>query len=548
MVDHLEYVYLPLVQKDYAASQPPTSSLTTRFGIVFINSVEGPADEVRFQAALDTGAGVDRWPLYWSDAETSPGNFVWSAVDRAVISDTAHGLQVDAVLLNTPLFYATAGNLAAAAPRIGLHLSGNSYAAQHALGSSSYASPPAGITNTVFTDGTDIPGITKTINADNPWARFVYEVVNRYKPGGTLAQEQSWPADRGVRNWEIWNEEDTDLFWSGTPQQYARLLKVAYLAARHADPQAKIILGGMLHSDPQKLNWLPDTLAEINTYPDHDSGNWFFDSVAEHNYVYPWGTWYHLYLASEALKTYTITNKSLWVTESGAWLCDDYPGPPCINPLDGKPFPYRANLEEQAAFVIQNATYATWINSVIPVDTILHFQLYDDCSDPISGTPYGAGLGLIRNPATAPCFNESPSPNTPRPAYAAFRSVTRQLSDVVTRWRVRPGWVPTDTVRRGQGYELFSFYRPTTQERVMAMWARGYVTETAVLTATSTSAQLVWPTGASQVITPTSRVYTVTLPAATIVYTGTSDGSAVIGGEPYLLVEPDPSGTGGPRP
>lgn len=541
VADHLGHVYLPLVQKNYGGPPPPPSStLTTRFGIVFVNLVGTPASEARFQAALNTGAGMDRWPLYWSDAETSPGSFSWSAVDRAVISDTAHGLQVDAVLLNTPLFYATAGNLAAPQPRIEQKRWNSDYTAQLALGSTPYASPPAGLTHTVFTDGTDIPGITKTINSNNPWARFVYETVKRYKPGGVLAQDQGWPAGRGVQNWEIWNEEDTDVFWSGTPQQYARLLKVAYLAARHADPQAKIIFGGILH-DLQKLNWLKDTLAEINTYPDHDAGNWFFDSVADHNYIYPWGTWYHLWQASEVLKTYTITNKSLWVTESGAWLCGEYPGMPCISPLDGKPVPNRANPEEQAAFVIQNAVYATWINSVIPVDTIMHFQLYDDCSDPIYvpelGVTYGGGLGLMRNPANAPCFKESPSPNTPRPAYAAFQTAVAQMSYVVTKWRK-----PTSR------QELFAFYRPSTQERVMAMWAKGYVTQTAVFTATSVSAQLIGPTGISQVITPTNDVYAVTLPAATMIYTATTDGNALIGGTPYLVVEPDPTGTGGPKP
>ena len=549
VLDHWEQVFLPLALRNYA---PPPAPLTptTRFGVAFITSAEAPADEARYQKALNTGAGIDRWPLYWSDAETSPGNFVWSAIDRAVISDTAHGLQIDAVLLNTPLFYATTGSLVAPQPRIEQRRRNDAYTAQRALVSSPYASPPQGVGDAVFADGTDLPGAAKTINPGNPWARFVYETVNRYKPGGALAQELGRSADRGVRNWEIWNEEDTDLFWSGTPQQYARLLKVAYLAARHADPQAKIIFGGMLHSDLTKLNWLRDTLAEINTYPDHDAGDWFFDSVAEHNYIYPWGTWYHLWQASEALKTYTMTTKSLWVTESGAWLCGEYPGPPCISPLDGKPVPNRVNPEEQAAFVVQNATYATWINSVIPVDTILHFQLYDDCSDPLEvpelGVIYGGGLGLARNASDAPCFRESPSPNTPRPAYASFQSVTRQLSDVTTRWRARPGWVPTDTLR--PGYELFSFYRPATQERLLAMWARGYTTETAVITATSASSQLIWPDGSSHIITPTNSVYTVTLPAATLIYTATTDGSALIGGKPYFLVEPDPLGLGGPKP
>ncbi len=542
VVDHLEHVYLPLVQKNYAGPPaPPAPTLTTRFGIAFVNSAESPASEARYRAALNTGAGVDRWPLYWSDVESSAGNFVWNRVDQAVISDTAHGLQVLAVLLNTPLFYATDGNLAAPQARIEQRQGNAPYSAQLVLGSSPYASPPAGLDNPVFSDGTDLPGITQTINTDNPWARFVYETVKRYKPGGALAQSQGWLPDRGVQNWEIWNEEDTDLFWSGTPQQYARLLKVAYLAARHADPHAKIILGGLLHSDLTKLNWLRDTLAEINTYPDHGAGNWFFDSVADHSYIYPWGTWYHLWQASEVLKTYTITNKSLWVTESGAWLCGDYPGPPCLSSLDGKPVPNRASMEEQAAFVIENAVYSTWINSVIPVDTIIHFQLYDDCSDPIYvpelGVTYGGGLGLIRNPTSAPCFKESPFPDTPRPAYAAFQTAVAQMSQIVPRWR-KP------TARQ----ELFAFYRPSMQERVMAMWAKGYVTQTAVFTATSSSAQLIGPLGVPQVVTPTDGVYTVTLPAATMIYTATTDGNALIGGTPYLLVEPDPSGTGGPKP
>jgi hypothetical protein len=139
-------------------------------------------------------------------------------------------------------------------------------------------------------------------------------------------------------------------------------------------------------------------------------------------------------------------------------------------------------------------------------------------------------------------------PNTPRPAYYAFQATTNYLSGVVPKWRARPGWVPTDTVRTGQGAEVFSFYRPSTQDRVVTMWARGYVTETVAFTATSASALLVWPNGGTQVITPTNSVYTLTLPAATMAYTGTVDGSALIGGRPYFLVEPDALGTGGPKP
>jgi len=192
-------------------------------------------------------------------------------------------------------------------------------------------------------------------------ARFVYQAVSRYKPGGTLAQQKGWAAGQGVRHWEIWNEEDYSGFWTGTPADYARLLKVAYLAARHADPQAKIIFGGLANF--QKPNWLKDTLAVINTYPDRDAGNWFFDSVAEHNYAWSWHTWYYLYKASRRSRLFRLqASRSGDRERRGAVRRISRPA--CI--MDGSPVLYRANPEEQAAFVIQSATYATWINWRFP--------------------------------------------------------------------------------------------------------------------------------------------------------------------------------------
>jgi hypothetical protein len=557
VLDHLPRTFLPIVQRDAGASPTPTPTPppgvitpTSHFGAVFITSAEAPADESRYQRALATGAGMDRWPLYWPGVEPSEGTFVWTGsshqVDRAVISDTEHGIQPLIILMNTPDFYATGGNPALPMPRVGQSLEMYSKIEQHGVSSvSSAGSAPVRLFEPVFSDGTDTPGITKTINTNNPWARFVYESVNRYKPGGVLAQQLGWPASRGVRHWEIWNEEDYAGFWIGTVEEYARLLKVAYLAAKLADPQAKIIYGGLSNINPSST-WLQDTLAVINTYPDKEANGWFFDAVAEHNYVNSWNTFNYLFRATQALKTYTITNKSLWVTESNVWLCDDGNiTPPCLHE-DGTPVELRANLDEQAAFVVQSAAYATWMNVVAPVEAIFHLQMYDDCADPIAGTTWGGGLGLVRNPTGWGCF-QAYLPDTPRPAYTAFQKTIANLRDAVPKWRVRPGRVPTDTVRAGQGAEVFSFYRSPAQERVLAMWARGYVTETVVLTATSASARLVW-LNSTQIISPTNGVYTVTLPAATNHAQGTTDGSGPIGGRPYFLVEPDASGTGGLKP
>jgi hypothetical protein len=88
----------------------------------------------------------------------------------------------------------------------------------------------------VFNDGTDTPGPGKSINPDNRWARFVFAAVDRYRPGGVLAQQQGWTNGQGIRVWEIWNEPDFDVFFTGTVNDYTRLLKVGYLAAHYADP------------------------------------------------------------------------------------------------------------------------------------------------------------------------------------------------------------------------------------------------------------------------------------------------------------------------
>jgi len=56
-----------------------------------------------------------------------------------------------------------------------------------------------------------------------------------------------------VAAWEIWNEEDSDGWWSGAPQpgRYARLLRGAHDAVKAADPAAKVVVGGLTGNNYQ---------------------------------------------------------------------------------------------------------------------------------------------------------------------------------------------------------------------------------------------------------------------------------------------------------
>lgn len=496
-------------------------SSTVGFGLNFVTSAQALADEDRFTHASSTGATIDRWPFYWRAIETAPGVFDWSAHDVAVSGDVAHGFSTDAVLMTPPGFYLIdpCGLKGGRTIRLGRPLPADLAASQ----AGQDCTTPRDLDQPVFSDGTDWPGPGKTANPNNPWARFVFETVQRYKPGGVLAQQQGWPAGAGVRYWEMWNEPDYEYFWNGNVTQYARLLKVGYLATYQADPTAEILFGGLsnvpaLPDWPSgRPTWLNDTLNLIAADPDpalRDASHWYFTIHARHNYSWAWATSSFVSGDIQVLAAHGLS-KPVWVNESGVPACDDYPGPACdTNPA------YYATLEEQAAFDIQNGAYALSAGAT----AVFHFQLYDDCSHD--------AWGIYRNPVSAVCSNQSPNPDTPRPVYDAYRVLSANFVGVEPLWQMRPGGV-------NGTQEWLAFYRPATRQRVLALWARFYEPETAQVPATGDSALRLDQTGAAVTIWPVNGNYTLELPAATNRLTPTNDGSAPIGGKPYILIETD---------
>lgn len=520
LTEPLQYTYLPLVDKNFYGYTPPTpATLTgTQFGIMFISSAEARAPEIRYQRAAGAGATINRWPFYWYAIEqnpiSQPGVFHWAWQDENTINDIQHGLKIDAILIGTPPDLATNGSASIRPPQVGQTPLPGDIAALDPSSVSSTASPPQGLYLGVFSDGSDSPGPGKSINSSNRWARFVYAAVDRFRPGGTLAQQQGWTHGEGIRVWEIWNEPDLSLFFSGSVSDYARMIKVAYLAARQADPQAQIVFGGLANF--QKPDWLRDTLNVIAAYPDRNDQSWFFDSVATHSYSWAWQTFYQLYRARVVLDSFGLTDKTLWLNETGVPVWNDPPGP--VGDPDSL---YRATMDEQAHYLIQTATFAVWLRA----EAMLWFQLYDDYGN---GCPGIDAFGLVRNLPTASC---NPGDGTTRPAYDTHQMIAQRLSGLSPYWRKRP------TIDQ----EIIALQNNRTGERVISMWARDYFTETAVLTATAGSAVLIYPGGVTQTIVPVNGVYTITLPTATNHNTPTTDGKAPIGGAPRILIERDPA-------
>lgn len=520
-------LYFPVTQ---VTGSVPLVADGPLYGVNFISSAEDLADEQQYQNGLATGAAWNRWPLYWPAIETAQGQYDWSTQDAAATADIANGLKINAILLGTPGFYTTSSvNPEQMAPAPAAPISINQI----------QAAAPQGLYEPIFSDGSDIPGAGKAINPGNVWARFVYAAVNRYKPGGSLAQAQNWPDGAGITHWEMWNEPDLSIFWDSSLPDYARLLKVGYLAAKQADPNAQVLFAGLANN----FEWL-SYYDEVLTIYDGDSlaatYNYFHDILATHSYFYAWQSWYHVYRARNTMLSYGL-DKPIWLNESGVPAWDDYPGPTWDSQS-----PLRARTSEQADFIIQSAFYATYAGA----DAIFHFQLYDGCGNQprysdfpphdgeLCGTPdypvcAGDANGLFRNPADAACFTQHPDPESPRPNFDAFRLLTTYFTDVIPLWRQRPGG---DDPYNGP-QEWIAFYRPESQQRILGLWSRVGEAQTAHVPAAAGTALLLTPDGTMQTISPVNGIYTLNLPGATNQNAFWDPNLRAIGGRPYILIE-----------
>lgn len=491
----------------------PVTPGNDRFGLCFISAPDAPADEARYQGALAAGARWDRWPLYWNwvDEGGYRGRHQGGQhdYDRLVSDELARGLTPVAILLGTPARYA-AGPAGA----------GLNAAPVNETGPVPAVLPPVGLYEPIFSDGSDEPpGPGRQINPANVWAEFVFNTVERYRPGGVLASQKGWRRGQGIRYWEIWNEPDYDLFWQGSVSDYHRLLEVAYKSIKAADPEATVLLGGLAFYD--KPGWFPALLDLLAANP----GPPPFDVASLHHYLSIYNSERLVRQFRAALDAAGLAHVPLWITESGVSVWDDYPAT-AYNVSPGEPF--RATMAEQAAYVIQNSALALYNG----VERYYHFMLHDDCGDGPS-----SAYGLRQNFGGHVC---NPAQGRPRPAYAAYRLAASQFRDVSPLWR-----------EKSYEQDRVAFYRAGDKSRLLALWATQGLTVTATISATGDRAEVYWiettgPITASagleqvQLLTPDNGVYTLTLPPATNQNAALpTETGYQIGGRPYLLVERD---------
>jgi hypothetical protein len=98
------------------------------------------------------------------------------------------------------------------------------------------------------------------------WSRFVSTLVTELRP------------HRNVVSYEIYNEENTRMWWDGSPVAYREVLRRAIDAIDSANPDAQVLLGGMV---------FPDT-AWIDAVCDDGGSGTRVDVIPFHAYPETW--------------------------------------------------------------------------------------------------------------------------------------------------------------------------------------------------------------------------------------------------------------------
>ncbi|MFN8474846.1 MAG: glycosyl hydrolase [Anaerolineae bacterium] len=235
-------------------------------------------------------------------------------------------------------------------------------------------------------------GLDKPWNdPENYWGNYVYRLARLYKGS--------------VDTWIVWNEPDVydadgHAFWEGTPAQYARLLKVAYQAAKAANPNARINMAGMafwFDKEAKRPLFMQDVLAALAKDPEAAANNWFFDGIMVHAYGSPLNAYAEPMLYRRVLAAYGL-DKPIWIGEANVVPYDD--------PAGKLERGYqRATIQEQAAWVIQ----ATALARAAGVERFEVYKMRDEGSD------NGVHWGLVRDDGSI------------RPAYVAYQTAAQQF-------------------------------------------------------------------------------------------------------------------------
>ncbi len=132
----------------------------------------------------------------------------------------------------------------------------------------------------------------------NEFGEFMFDLVTRYKDY--------------IKTWELWNEPDLDIYWdTGDVGAFAEFIKIGADAVRRADPEAKVVLGGMAYH-----TYFLEELFKVHGLSP------YIDIVNIHNYFETWSEKPVEDIGQNINDMYAViekygNNQALWMAEVG---------------------------------------------------------------------------------------------------------------------------------------------------------------------------------------------------------------------------------------
>jgi hypothetical protein len=353
-------------------------------------------------------------------------------------------------------------------------------------------------------------------NPNNYWGQFVSATVKHYAGK--------------IDDWVLWNEPEFhpgdagaggSFTWLGSDEQFAQLLKVGYLAAKKANPNATVSFPGTsywvdaLSNRPQFYDRLMGILSQD---PDAASHNYYHDVVGLNLYRAP-DDIYRVYSIIKGVERKYAIDKPIWLTETNAMPSND--AKVACQHNDSL---IQTTMDQQAAYAIQAFAMA----AAAGYQRYEFYQMTDQnpCAEP-------AVWGVTRDDGTK------------RPVEDALRTAVTQFSGYTSVHfqplvRETQGWSPwpddpASLMPNWQVYQV-AFDKPGNQ-RVTALWNGDATQVRARIRKAGSSASVIDRMGASHDLTDNQGWWAIDLPGATAHFAQDPAGYNFIGGEPVLLVE-----------
>jgi len=359
------------------------------------------------------------------------------------------------------------------------------------------------------------------LSVDDPrnyWAAWVKRLVSTYR-----GRIDTWIF---LNEPDIYKDPDDFHTFAGTPNDYAQMLKVGYLAAKSVNPNAKIVMAGMTYFWDKEANrpqYLQRVLDALRGDPTAQGNNFYFDVVDAHAYGNPLNSFTIPTVFRRLMRERGI-DKPIWLDESNALIKND----PRVGAGEG---PFRATMDEQASYVIESMALAR----AAGVQRYSIYKLQDEGAE--NGDEY---WGLTRNDGTL------------RPSYLAYQVANRYIQNArsATYYWAGSQIPPTDQelgrlITSDAGRVQWPWPAPVNvvvldrgpQQRVTVLWNASPQPVQFALRAAGGSAQLVTKYGQTSNLVAQNAFYQLNLEPTRNNSDPRDPTLFLVGGSPLIIVE-----------